>query len=167
MAKKHNVSYNTLTKKANDEHWTEQRKEAYEKAAKKTQDLVAKKTANAAASNAAKLEKARGLLIDKILSTLEQVPKNSGTHIRQSQMDRESGRQISIDYDLQTLVNALEKLSTGTTADLERQKQYSKENNTVMMTYADLFSRPARSRTIEEIESAMDKVMQESGDADV
>ena len=163
MAEKHNVSLATLRGHAEKEKWPEEREKAKHKANLKT----AQKVANAAASNAVKLEKARALLIDKIVSTLEQMPKNSGTHVRQSQMDKESGRQMSIDYDLQTLVNALEKLSNGTTADMERQKQFSKENNTVMMTYADLFSRPARSRTIEEIESAMDKAKQESGEADV
>ena len=60
---------------------------------------------------------------------------------------------MSIDYDLQALISALEKLSTGSTADNERQKRFVEENNTVMAGYADLFSRPARARTIESLES--------------
>jgi len=61
---------------------------------------------------------------------------------------------MTIDYDLQTLINALEKLSNGSTADVERQKRFLEENNSVMISYADLFSRPARRRTIEELEAA-------------
>ena len=81
------------------------------------------------------------------------IPKNGGTRVRQSQTDKQTGKQMSIDYDIQTLVNALEKLSNGSTADVERQSRYLEENNETMMTYADLFSRPARRRTIEELEA--------------
>ena len=118
--------------------------------------MTAKKTADAAAENAAKLEKARSLLIDRILKAIEQMPEKGGTHIRQTQMDRNTGKQMSVDYDLSTLVHAFEKLSSGATADRERQKQFAKENNTTLMTYADLFSKAARTRTIEEIESGGD-----------
>ena len=104
-----------------------------------------------------KLEKARALLIDKIVTALENMPKNGGTRVRQSQTDRETGKQMSVDYDLATLVTAFEKLSSGTTADFERQKQFAKENNTTLMGYADLFKRAARTRTIEEIESGGDE----------
>lgn len=81
------------------------------------------------------------------------MPKNGGTHTRQSQTDKQTGRQMTIDYDIQTLINALEKLSNGSTADIERQKRFLEENNSVMVGYADLFSRPARKRTIEQLES--------------
>ena len=86
------------------------------------------------------------------------MPKNGGTRTRQSQTDKQTGKMMSIDYDLQTLINALEKLSNGTTADIERQKRFIEENNAVMTTYADLFSRPARTRTIEELEAGGDNV---------
>lgn len=153
LADKHNVSSTTLMKKANAEKWNKLRKEADIKAVKKTQQKVAEKTADAAAANAVKLEKARALLIDKIIIALEQMPKNAGTHVRQSQMDRNTGKQMSVDYDLSALVSAFEKLSSGSTADFERQKQFAKENNTTLMGYADLFKRAARTRTIEEIEA--------------
>ena len=84
------------------------------------------------------------------------MPKQGGTHVRQSQTDKNTGKQMTIDYDLQTLINALEKLSNGSTADVERQKRFLEENNSVMISYADLFSRPARRRTIEELEAAAD-----------
>lgn len=95
-------------------------------------------------------------MIDKILSAIEQMPKHGGTHTRQSQTDKETGKQMSIDYDLSALVSAFEKLTTGTTADIERQKRFVEENNTTLMGYADLFSRPARQRTIEELERGKD-----------
>ena len=136
-------------KRANKEGWNKLRKEADSKSALKAQQ----KTADAAAQNAVKLEKARGLLIDHILRAIENMPKNGGTHTRQSQTDKATGKQMSIDYDLQTMVTALEKLSTGSAADVEKQKRFLEENNITMMGYADLFSRPARKRTIEAIES--------------
>ena len=103
-----------------------------------------------------KLEKARGLIIDHILRAIEMMPKNGGTRTRQSQTDKQTGKMMSIDYDLQTLINALEKLSNGSTADIERQKRFIEENNQTMMSYADLFSRPARRRTIEQLEGGTD-----------
>lgn len=93
------------------------------------------------------------MLIDRIIKAIEQMPEKGGTHVRQSHMDKESGKQMSVDYDLTALVSAFEKLSSGATADFERQKQFANENNTVLMSYADLFKRPARMRTIEQVES--------------
>ena len=139
--------------RAQREKWTDARVKARQNGSIKAAQKAAQKTAEAAAQNAVKLEKARGLLIDHILRAIEMMPKNGGTHTRQSQTDKQTGKQMSIDYDLQTLINALEKLSTGSTADVERQKRFLDENNTTMITYADVFSRPARKRTIESIES--------------
>ena len=153
LAKKYGVAYATLRDRAQKEKWTDARQEARRKGVKKAAEKAAQKTADAAAQNAVKLEKARGLLIDHILRAIENMPKNGGTHTRQSQTDKQSGRQMTIDYDIQTLINALEKLSNGSTADVERQKRFMEENNEVMTTYADLFSRPARRRTIEELEA--------------
>ena len=134
---------------AEKDKWTEAREEVSQKVVEKS----AQKTASAAASNAVKLEKARALLIDHILIALERMPESAGTRLRSSKFDKEKAQQTTVDYDLSTLVSAFEKLSTGTTADYERQKQFAAENNTVMMGYADLFRRAARQRTIEEIEA--------------
>lgn len=139
-------------RKANKENWKRLRDETESR----TIARVQQKTANAIANNAVKLEKARGMLIDKFLAAIEQMPKHGGTHIRQTQTDKETGKQMSIDYDLSALVNTFEKLTTGTTADLERQQQFIEDNNTTLMGYADLFSRPARQRTIEELERGND-----------
>ena len=156
LADKHKLSYGTLRSRAYKEGWVQTREDTVRKFNEKTAQKAAQKTADAAAANAVKLEKARALLIDKIIIALEQMPKNAGTHVRQSQMDRNTGKQMSVDYDLSALVSAFEKLSSGATADFERQKQFAKENNTTLMGYADLFKRPARMRTIEEIESGGD-----------
>ena len=93
------------------------------------------------------------MMIDKLLKDIAKMVEKDGTHIRQSQTDKQTGRQLTVDYDLSVLVGMFEKLSTGATADLERQKQFAEENNTTLMTYADLFRRVARTRTLEEIES--------------
>ena len=158
LAKKHKVSFKTLSDKAKAEKWVDDRDKARDKAATETIQKAAQKTADAAAQNAVKLEKMRGLLIDHLLRQMESMPKNGGTHTRQSQTDKATGRQMTIDYDLQTMINALEKLSNGSTADIERQKRFMEENNAVMVTYADLFSRPARTRTIEELEAGGEDV---------
>lgn len=150
LAAKHHVSETTLMKKANAEEWNKLRKETYSKSTAKAQQ----KTADAAAENAVKLERARALLIDKIVKTLERMPDKSGTRARQTHTDKATGDQLTIDYDLTTLVSAFEKLSNGRTADMERQKRFAEENNSTLLTYADLFARPAPQRTIESIEEA-------------
>ena len=142
------MPYGTLRRRYEEDNW----KKARDKAKQESSEKAAQATAEAAAANAVKLERARALLIDRILKAIEQMPDKSGTRLRQSQTDRQTGKQMSIDYDLSTLVLAFEKLSTGTTADFERQKQFTQENNTTLMGYADLFKRPARARTIEELE---------------
>lgn len=152
LAEKYGIPWPTLRDRAHDEKWAESRKNARIKSMKKAEE----KTADAAAANAVKLEKARALLIDKIVKAIEQMPDKSGTHVRQSQTDRDTGKQLSVDYDLSVLVSAFEKLSSGTTADYERQKQFASENNTILMGYADLFKRPARARTIEQVEAGGD-----------
>lgn len=140
--------------RANREKWKSQRDKAESKVITKSQQKVA----DAAAQNAVKLEKARGLLIDHVLRAIEGMPKNGGTHTRQSQTDKQTGRQMTIDYDLSILISALEKLSSGSQADVEKQKRFLEENNITMMGYADLFSRPARKRTIESLESGASDV---------
>ena len=153
IAQKYGIPYNTVVRKASDEGWTKLRKEAARKAGELAQEKIAERKAEAAVENAAMLEKARRLLIERILETIEQMPKKSGTRVRQSKTDRDTGQQVSVDYDLQTLITAYEKLSEGATADGERQKQFAKENNSTILGYADLFKRAARQRTIEELES--------------
>ncbi len=142
-----------MRRHAEREKWKLER----EKAAHKANLKAAQKTADAAANNAVKLERARALLIDKILKAVEQMPEKSGSRIRQTHTDKENNNQLTLDYDLGQLVAAFEKLSSGNTADFERQKKFTEENNETLMSYADLFKRPARQRTIEELESGGDK----------
>ena len=74
------------------EHWGELRKAA----AQKTGQKVAEKTAAVAADNASKLEKARGLLIDRALDAIEAI----GRPVRVQTMS-----------DLKALVEIVEKLA--------------------------------------------------------
>lgn len=160
LAEKHGIPYPTLRDRAHEEKWTESRRNARIKSVKKAED----KTADAAAANAVKLEKARAMAIEWVIKSLEQMPKNGGTHVRQTQIDKATGRQMSIDFDLSALVVALEKLSNGQTADFERQKKFAAENNQTLMSYADLFKRPARTRKLEDIEATVDR---SGGEGDV
>ena len=69
------------------------------------------KTAEAAASNAAKVERAKGLAIDRILSILERFPEDAGDAYRQFGDGKETK------YNLLNIVTALEKLDRGSTVD--------------------------------------------------
>lgn len=69
------------------------------------------KTADAVASNAAKLERAKGLAIDRILSILERFPEDAGD------VYRKFGDGIENKYNLLNIVTALEKLDRNSTMD--------------------------------------------------
>lgn len=157
LADKYSIPYATLRDKAQAEKWTDARTKARQKGVEKSAQKAAQATADAAAANAVKLEKARAMAIEWVMKSFEQMPKNGGTHVRQTQIDKQTGRQMSIDYDLSALVVALEKLSNGQTADFERQKKFASENNQTLMSYADLFKRPARTRKLEDIEATIDR----------
>ena len=105
LAAKYGVSDSTLTKKANAEKWGAQRKAAYKKSATKAQQ----KTADAAASNAVKLERAKGLVIDRLLRVIESMPAG-GTHTRQYLQD--GNKRLTVDYDLLEIVSIIEKLQS-------------------------------------------------------
>ena len=111
LAAKYGVSDSTLTKKANAEKWEAQRKAAYNKSATKAQQ----KTADAAASNAVKLERARGLAIDRLIRALESMPEAGGTHTRQN--IQTGNKRMTVDYSLLDIVNAIEKLTRNDSTD--------------------------------------------------
>lgn len=92
LAAKHGATYSAVKRKALLEHWGELRKAAAQKAGQK----VAEKTAAVAADNASKLEKARGLLIDRALDAIEAI----GRPVRVQTMS-----------DLKALVEIVEKLA--------------------------------------------------------
>lgn len=105
LAEKYNVSFNTLKDKANKEKWAKQQEETYNKATTKAQQ----KTVEAAASNAVKLEKARGLAIERCIRALEQMPVDTGSRSRKTLQDGK--KTLTVDYSLLDIVSALEKLT--------------------------------------------------------
>jgi hypothetical protein len=104
LAEKYGVSKDIIARRAKAEHWNKDRATARDKAATK----VIQKTADAVANNAVKLEKAKGLAIDRIIRALERMPDNGGSHSRQTVQD--GGKRLTVDHDLLDLVTALEKL---------------------------------------------------------
>lgn len=105
LAAKYGVSFNTLKQKANVEKWADLRNDTYNKSTKKAQQ----KAADVVASNAVKIERAKGMLIDRIIRAIEQMPMNGGTHSRQ--YIQEGNKKLTVDYSLLDLITALEKLS--------------------------------------------------------
>lgn len=91
-------------KKANEEGWNKLRKETTAKAVVKAQQKIA----NAMASNADKLEKAKGLAIDRIIRALEDMPDKGATNFKQ--YIAKDGKRQTVEYNLLELVTALEKM---------------------------------------------------------
>lgn len=104
LAAKYGLSYNTLRRRAESENWVTGREEQE----RKTAARAAQKTADAAANNAVKLERARGLAIDRLITALEEMPLRGGTHTRKYMQD--GAKRMTVDYDLLDIVNALDKL---------------------------------------------------------
>lgn len=77
---------------------------------------AAQKTADAAASNAAKLERAKGLALDRLLTILERFPQSGGDKVQQYGKDQK-GHSIKNQYSLLDIVTALEKLERNSPID--------------------------------------------------
>lgn len=105
LAAKYRIPFSTLRDRANVEKWTAEREYSRNKIVAK----AVQKTADAAASNAAKSEKARGILIDQLIKAIENMPENGGTYARRYIGD--GNKKVTVDYDLLDMVTALEKLS--------------------------------------------------------
>lgn len=105
LAKKYDIPFPTLRDRAKNEEWAKQRDKVRDRAVTKTIE----KTADAVVSNAVKLERAKGLAIDRLIKALEQMPEKSGTHSRQT--IQEGGKRMTVDYDLIDIVVSLEKLT--------------------------------------------------------
>lgn len=105
LAKKYDIPFPTLRDRAKNEEWAKQRDKVRDRAVTKTIE----KTADAVVSNAVKLERAKGLAIDRLIKALEQMPEKSGTHSRQT--ITEGGKRMTVDYDLIDIVVSLEKLT--------------------------------------------------------
>ena len=104
LAKKYSVSLKTLSDRASREGWVTERDKVRNEGASKAIQKTAKKIAD----NAVKLERARELAIDKLIFTLENMPKIKGSHSRQVITDGD--KRVVVDYDLPAIVSALEKL---------------------------------------------------------
>lgn len=107
LAKKYSVSLKTLSDRASREGWVEERNKVRDKGALK----AIQKRADAIANNATKIERARSLAIERLISALENMPQKGGSHSRQVITD--GGKRIIVDYDLPAIVASLEKLSEG------------------------------------------------------
>lgn len=110
LAAKHGLSYNSLRRRAESENWVTGREEQE----RRTAARAAQKTADAVANNAVKLERARGLAIDRLIKALEEMPIKGGTHTRK--YVQEGQKRMTVDYDLLDIVNALDKLRGSDTA---------------------------------------------------
>ena len=92
--------------RANAESWKAQRDRAMSNGLARAEQ----RASEAVATNAIKLEKARGLLIDRLNNALSQMPQDGGSRTRQSMRD-EKGRSVTRDYDLLSLITVYEKLT--------------------------------------------------------
>lgn len=131
LAEKYGIPYPTMRKRCEVDGWVEKRSEHKRKVIAE----ASQKTADAAASNAAKLEKAKGLALDLALAILSKYPKNAGNKLRTFGKDK-NGNDIMTEFELLSVVSALEKLEKNTQTegnatnellqsllDLERQMQ--------------------------------------------
>lgn len=99
LAEKHEVSYSTLAKKADREEWNGLRNHT----GIKVESKLVQKTADTAADNATQLQRAYGLILKRVNRLLENMPED-GTKIRKTKKGE------MVEYDLATLLLALEKL---------------------------------------------------------
>lgn len=107
LAGKYGLNRGTVARHAKSGQWEKNRVTARDRARTKS----IQKTAEVAASNAAKLERAKGMAIDRLLAVLERYPENAGDAYRQFG-DREENK-----YSLLNIVTALEKLDRNSTID--------------------------------------------------
>ena len=105
LADKYGIPRPSLRYHYDKEKWGQKRKEYRQKLVEKS----SQKAADAAASNAAKLEKARGILLDLTLGVLEKYPRNAGNKLRTFGTDSK-GNDIMTEFELAALASVLEKL---------------------------------------------------------
>ena len=99
LAEKYGISFNTLKDRANAGKWNQQREQAHNKITTKTQQKIV----DSAADNATQLQRAYGLILKRVNRLLENMPED-GTKIRKTNKGE------MVEYDLATLLLALEKL---------------------------------------------------------
>lgn len=99
LAEKYGVSFPTLRDKCKRENWLAERSKQRDKIVAQT----LQKTANETADNATQLQRAYGLILKRVNRLLENMPED-GTRIRKTKKGE------MVEYDLNTLLLALEKL---------------------------------------------------------
>ena len=112
LAKQHGISKSAIYKKAQKENWPKQR----ERLVNAVETKTIEKTSDTIATNAAKLEKAKGLAIDRLLNILERFPQSGGDKVQRYGTDEE-GHSVKNQYSLLDIVTALEKLERNSTID--------------------------------------------------
>lgn len=109
LADKYGIPRPSLRYHYEKEEWRRKRREYRQKLVEKS----SQKTADAAASNAAKMEKAKGLALDLALEILSHYPKNAGDKLRTFGKDSK-GNPIMTEFGLLGIVTVLEKLEKNT-----------------------------------------------------
>lgn len=107
LAGKYGLNRGSVARHAKSGKWEEGRVTARDRALTKS----VQKVAEAASTNAAKLERAKGLAIDRLLAILEKYPEDAGDAYRRF------GKNTENKYNLLNIVTALEKLDRGGTVD--------------------------------------------------
>ena len=111
LAHEYGLTKDAVARHAKAEGWIALRDRTRDAAETK----VIQKTADAIATNAAKLERARGLAIDRLIRALEQMPDDGGSHSRETVTD--GRKRTTRDHDLLAIVSALEKLAGNQAAE--------------------------------------------------
>ena len=88
LAKKHGVPIDTLLKRANKEHWKDERDNAYNKSAMKAQQKVA----NVSSNNAEIAARIKGKLLRRLEREIDALPESIGSETRNSVIEKESGK---------------------------------------------------------------------------
>lgn len=107
LAEKYGVSKDMIARVSKAENWAGDRDKVRDRATTK----IIQKTADAVASNAAKLERAKGLAIDRLLAILERYPEDAGDAYKRF------GDGTENKYSLLNIVTAIEKLDRNSTID--------------------------------------------------
>jgi hypothetical protein len=114
LAKKHNVPFGTLQRRARAEKWNSKRKKADDKAIEKT----AQKTAEIVADNATLCEQIKTKLLRKLATLVDQFPERGAGELRKK--DPDGTELIYRMKDIAAVYESLsDKMPKGMTADIE------------------------------------------------
>lgn len=145
LAGKHGVEYCTLRRRAEREKWIEQRDEMR----RKIDANVTQKTVDAAVTNAEKLEQARGLALDNLLSILQLFPKGGGDKVEHYGTDK-NGKPYKNTFSLLNIVTMIEKMAKDVPVDTSNA---TSEN---MIQIAELVNHPLPDVSIDDVLAGVD-----------